>query len=733
MKTIPMLLLVAIPISLLTALAVTAQTREEAPMVLEQAAHAEMVDGDLARAARLYRQVATSASASRHHVARALVALGNTYELRGSPEAIPAYRRVVSEFSDQPEMFLVASAKLNALSANAASGAGGKSAGVEYELILQEMTASNSRDPRIYDFSPDGAKLITSTRTTKDRKKRFPALLTELYVRGTSGSVSRPLIEDAKDWEWIGHPRWSPNGKHVFYVQGKTGGVRRLMLLDLQTQRTKQLPAEYSQIRDGFRGAEWMPDSAGLMIQSRDGFRIVGLDGKVKKHFAGKLDHMTRMGNVSPDGRRLLYHKVTANKDDHGEMDIWQLDLQNGAHSEVTHDPGFEGWPVWSRDGKYIYYVSGPAVARNVFRRRPGSDESPKQITAYSNASVIYPLILPESGQLTFTLMKDNHVILTADTRAMDSPRPIVRGSKPMLSPDGKFIYYIDDQPGRVGLWRASVKGDNPLQLVSGIVLTSYGPKTLLSPDGSKIAYAQHSGETTSLFVMPSSGGAAARLYSTDGIRHLIPTWSPNGKEIAFSIDSDMLVLPSGGGDAKVLATAKGWESWSLEWSPDGKSIAAFAYFEGEEGNAILVVDRATKKVTRVTPKSEDAYKEILAWHPDGDRISYMYYNSEDGNGSRIVSLETSQISDLVDMPEPMWDYVGIWGPDKRYYFRSVVRGYAGSWGLYAFDLKSRKYEEIRQFPIKSVSLPTWSADGHLMVWSEKEPVRQLWMMTNYE
>jgi len=149
--------------------------------------------------------------------------------------------------------------------------------------------------------------------------------------------------------------------------------------------------------------------------------------------------------------------------------------------------------------------------------------------------------------------------------------------------------------------------------------------------------------------------------------------------------------------------------------------------------NAILVVDRATKKVTRVTPKSEDAYKEILAWHPDGDRISYMYYNSEDGNGSRIVSLETSQISDLVDMPEPMWDYVGIWGPDKRYYFRSVVRGYAGSWGLYAFDLKSRKYEEIRQFPIKSVSLPTWSADGHLMVWSEKEPVRQLWMMTNYE
>ncbi len=60
-------------------------------------------------------------------------------------------------------------------------------------------------------------------------------------------------------------------------------------------------------------------------------------------------------------------------------------------------------------------------------------------------------------------------------------------------------------------------------------------------------------------------------------------------------------------------------------------------------------------------------------------------------------------------------------------------RGFGGSWGLYAFDLKSRKYEQIRQFPIKSVSLPTWSADGRLMAWFETEPVRQLWMMTNYE
>ncbi len=193
MRTLQVLLVSTIAISLLTVTPATAQTREDAPMVLEQAAHAEMVEGDLTRAVRLYRQVATSASASRIHVARALLALGKTYELQGSPEAVPAYQRLVSEFSDQPEMFLVARAKLNALSAKASSGAVDKSAAAEYELVLQAMKAAATQNSRLYDFSPDGSKFITIDRATGERRKRFPKLRNEVYVRDNSGSVSRPL------------------------------------------------------------------------------------------------------------------------------------------------------------------------------------------------------------------------------------------------------------------------------------------------------------------------------------------------------------------------------------------------------------------------------------------------------------------------------------------------------------------------------------------------------------
>lgn len=727
-------------IMLITATDADAQSRADAPILLAKASHAQMIEGDLDRAASLYEQVATSPTARRSDVAVALVKLGNTYALQGSADAVPVYERVVSEFSDQPESFMAANAKLTVLyaSASASSESGARKSGANYAIVSEEMANSQLVTPRTYDFSPDGTKLLIVLEPTGERKKLFPNLRTEAYLRDTNGSVGQPLIKDAEDWEYINMVRWSPNGRYVFYVRSKfmsrEDGERQLMLLDVETQESRQLKGDFEKLAPSLQygGVEWMPDNTGLMLQTRHDFHLVSLDGVLRKDFLGEVGHMSALGQVSPDGRFMLYHKISANKEDRNEMDIWKLDLDNGESTELTNYEGYEGWPVWSADGKQIYYVSGPQASRNVYRLKPGSNQLPVKITNYSNASAMYPKISQKGAQLSFALIKDNHLVFAADSNNMESANTVVRGDNAMLSPDGLTVYYTDMQPGRVGLWRVGVNGDSPKQMVSGKILTSYGPVKLLSPDGSQIAYSQYTGDTTTLFMMPSSGGKAVKLYSADGVRHLIPSWSPDSKEIAFSIDGSLMVIPVNGGDAKVLAVVKNWESWNLEWSPDGRSIAGFAYLEGEKENHIMVVDRASKKLTRVTPKSEGQYKEILAWHPSGKRISYMYYNTENHNGSRVVDLETSKITDLVDMPDPNWDYIGIWGPDKRYYFASVPRGF-GLWGLYAVTEGERDYQQIRKVPGASVSLPSWNADGSRMVWSEETPVRQIWMMTNYE
>jgi len=224
----------------------------------------------------------------------------------------------------------------------------------------------------------------------------------------------------------------------------------------------------------------------------------------------------------------------------------------------------------------------------------------------------------------------------------------------------------------------------------------------------------------------------ATRLYVASGQQQLVPTWSPDGREIAFVDGPNLMVISAGGGNAQIVASAESWEGWTLEWSPDGSFIAGFGYMESESENILFVVNRQTKEIKRLTTSNESSYKEILDWHPDGNRISYMYYDMNfENDGSRIVPIDDGKSIKLANMPDPMWDYIGIWGPDSKYYFLSTPRGGPNSWGLYSVDDKKGTYETIRAYNGRAISLPSWNADGSTMVWSELKSSRQLWMLTD--
>jgi Tol biopolymer transport system component len=709
-----------------------AHAQQDTDLALQRAGHLRMVDGDLDNALALYRAVALSAAASRAHVARALVEMGDTYQMMGSSEAAVAYERVLNEYTDQPEAFNRASAGIKSLALTVAAAPAG--AAREHVLVMPSLPPFNPVVMQTYDFSPDGKQLVFHAPADEERKAKFPRLFRELYIQDTQGAVRRPLLADAGEWEFINVPRWSPDGKRILmmaYASSDSGGRRQFMVHELGSGNTIAIVPEGLE-KETPSGMTWMPDNESFLAQYPDGYRVFGLDGKLLRHHTQAVDHMTRIGNVSPDGRQLLFQQVDATMEDHDEMDIWALDLETGESSVVVKANGFDGWPTWGADGSYVYFVSGAEGSRNVFRVKPGSQGAPEQLTAYSNATVTYPQVLPDGGQLVFTLMKDNNTVMLQNAGGAGNPRMVARGTQPMLAPDGKHLYYFGTEPGLTGLWMVATEGGEPRQLIDGDIRRSYGPKSYISPDGTSIALAHYRNGVTELLTLPAAGGAPAVIYSTEGKRHLIPSWSVDSQEIAFSVDGTMFVIPAGGGEAAVLAEAPDWESWSIEWSPDGKTLAAFAYLQDEPNNHIMLIDRATGEMRRLTPPEEGEYKEILAWHPSGQQISYMYYNTEDNNGSRVIDVATGEIRDLSDLPEPMWDYVGIWGPDGRYYFGAGVRGMGNDWSVHAFDPASGNYETILKKPGRSMDLPTWSSDGKLTAWAEQEPIRQLWMMTGY-
>lgn len=726
---IPLVLLV-----LVTGKPLAAQTFASAGSMLEEAAHEQLVTGDMERAISLYHQVSESASASRANVAKALISLGTAYEIIGSSDAVVTYRRVVEEFSDQPSIYIAAQDALNRLYRDEIYKPTDDFTGTQdYSLIISDMDEMHWQRGRDFDVSPSGDVFVRPTVALDYRKSQFPTLHEELYFQEVGSNVLKPVLSDPGPWEFLHSPRISPDGSQIFFTANRLtedGGERMWAIADVATGEIVHSNSGPDVSR---MEATWMPDNAHLVTMNLEGFDVMSVDGTIVKHFDLHTDSRTHLGSVSPDGSSLVYHADDSRETPATEANVWMLNLESGHHTRITQSTGYEGWPIWNQDGSKIYYVSGELPTFNIYSISTRPNASPQKITAYSNAAALFPLILPETGQLIFGLTSSNNTIFASPSSSPDLARPLIRGAGPLLSPNADKIYYIDDSPGREGIWSATSEGTNPIHLVSGNLSFSYGKTPFLSPDGTHIAYFAFESGNSVLYTKSSSGGPAKKLYEVKGTQEIIAAWSPDSKELAFIDGPSLMVIPAQGGTATSLASQSNWESWMVEWSPDGKYIAGFAFTDTDEYNVIFAVNRTNGNLLRVTPPQEDQYKEILAWHPDGDQISYMYYGSDFQNdGTRIVPLTGGSPAHLVNMPDPMWDYIGTWGPDGKYYFVSSPRG-AGNWALYSFDESTGDYEKVRGADDRSIGMPSWSGDGSTMTWHETQSTRQIWLLTDYE
>jgi Tol biopolymer transport system component len=151
-----------------------------------------------------------------------------------------------------------------------------------------------------------------------------------------------------------------------------------------------------------------------------------------------------RTSAVSPDGRRLVYTDLT---DDNLKL----LDLRTQITTVLTSEPGTETAPVWSTDGKYVYYRSDNG---GVFRKEADGTSGPvKVLDGVINGPCQFVKDSTLGSLLLFFGILPNQPsmdILILPLDGPPSPRAIVATPsadvEPQVSPDGKWLAYSSSE-----------------------------------------------------------------------------------------------------------------------------------------------------------------------------------------------------------------------------------------------------------------------------------------------
>jgi len=197
-----------------------------------------------------------------------------------------------------------------------------------------------------------------------------------------------------------------------------------------------------------------------------------------------------------------------------------------------------------------------------------------------------------------------------------------------------------------VGVWlfRRPLSPDAPpLRVTPLTTLTGSEAWPTFSPDAEQIAFAWDGERQDNLDIyVKIIGSAEVRRLTTDAARDLAPSWSPDGKAIAFIREHPEgsfihLVSALGGTDRRLSGVPV---SDSLAWSPDGRYIAAPRYDPSHPA-----IDRAICLIPAEGGELRTLVSEGInsdpAFSPDGHRVAYIScVDAKLPNGCAVDLLE---------------------------------------------------------------------------------------------
>jgi eukaryotic-like serine/threonine-protein kinase len=442
-------------------------------------------------------------------------------------------------------------------------------------------------------FSPDGKWIVYSATTAGGR---------HIFLQSVAGQnpidlTRDPLVTDSQ-------PAFSPDGEQIAFRSERLGGGVFLM------GRT----GEFGRLiaRSGYNPT-WSPDGREIVYSTERGdanpYNRLGVGQLWAVAVANGNRRLVYEGDAvqpawSPHGQRIAFWTVG----DDGSRDVYTIPATGGTPVAVTNAPGADFSPAWSPDGKQLFFSSDRSGSPNLWRIRieeaSGKVDGPPEPLTTNSSWVADVTVAGDGRRVAYA-----SVMTTSNIQRFDFD-PIVgmiTSAGSWVTTGTAFRRYIDVSPdgqqlvfssgvGQEDIFVSAADGSRMRQLTNDLALDR---RPTWSPDGRQIAFESTRNGPYQIWLVNGDGSDLRLLTGDPTYRFNYHAWSPAGDRMFTTSTATWKGLffdprrPWHEQNPEYLPPPAFLQFAAMTWSPDGRRLAGWA----PEGVAIYDRESQTYEV----------------------------------------------------------------------------------------------------------------------------------------
>ncbi|GAB5551104.1 MAG: S41 family peptidase [Saprospiraceae bacterium] len=432
-----------------------------------------------------------------------------------------------------------------------------------------------------------------------------------------------------------GTPHFSPDGKWIAFRSNRSGNWAVYVV-----SKDGGMPTRLTWHPSGAIVRGWTPDGKHILYASSRGTAPTSHNKLWTVPATGGPS--TRLsaqwgfdGAFSPDGKKMVIDKMSRWDTEWRAYRGGQntpliiLDLATQEEVLIPNEKTTDINPIWIDDT--IYFLSDRDWNMNVWAYSL-TDKSLRQVTKLKNTDVKY----------------------------------LTHYKNELLIEQNGYLHRVDPKSGRTQQLKFEVNADFPWAETQWEDVSRRASAVSLSPTG-KRALMQSRGE---IFTVPIEYGDTRNLTQSSDAADRRPIWSPKGDQIAWVSDQGgegyaiYLTDQDGMSPAKRIPLGESKLIWSPTWSPDGKHIA---FTDNKVRIKVLNVETSAIETIDVGTSNMDRGRTGLQWAPDSKKLAYVKSGS---NNFRRIMIWDADSKTSQALTDPFADaFAPAWDRDKKHFY----------------------------------------------------------------